>query len=99
MASKQQCTRALEQYQGQLSSLKNVVGLGIVHGKPVDVSELPADKQYVVAVYVSKKLNLAQLKPNDVVPTTLDLQSKKSGSVVKTRVIEQGEPEFEQEQL
>lgn len=99
MATKQQCNRALEKYQGYLSSLKNVVGLGIVRKESKDGAELSSDKQYVVAVYVSKKIIPERLKKIHVVPKILELGAKKNSPFVYTCVIEQGEPDFEKELL
>lgn len=89
MATQAQVQRALDLFEGKLSGLKNVVGLGIVEAK--DDTPKCQGKDLAVAVYVKKKLPEGKLPAKDRVPPVLTLPVR--GKVVKipTRVIEQGE--------
>ena len=58
------CERALDQHEAHLASRQNVVGLGIVRLDEADDS----DGDLAVAVYVSRKLPLDELPPEEVIP-------------------------------
>ena len=88
MATRSQCKRALDVFEDRLSSLKNVVGLGIV---PAQDAPSPTGKQDLsLGVYVTKKLPVDQLSPAHVVPPILMLRSRGKDIPVKTRIIEIG---------
>lgn len=94
MATQRQCKRALERFEQELTSLKNVVGLGIVPAE--ESEETRGRRECAVAVYVVKKLPIAQLAAADVVPETLSMPGRGGAKVaVPTRVIEQGEVRLE----
>jgi len=94
MATQQQCKRALDLLEGELSNRKNVVGLGIVDEEE-GATRRPRGKSLAVAVYVKKRLPLDQLAPEDVVPPVLKIPGRKGIIRVPTRVIEQGEVRLE----
>jgi hypothetical protein len=86
MTTEDQIKRLLPQVTDRLAGLPNVVGFGI---QPLNDGD--PQGQLAVAVYVRKKLPLAQLAPSDVVPkkigTTLDGEHVEA----PTRVIEVGD--------
>jgi hypothetical protein len=90
MAKRNACERALDSYSDSLSSLRNVVGLGIV-----PAGEEAKGRDLAVAVYVTKKLPLAKLRKADVVPASLRVELAGKVVEVPTRVIEQGEVTLE----
>ena len=94
MATQQQCKRALDLLEGELSKRKHVVGLGIVDAQEGAARGRRA-KGSAVAVYVKKKLPLDRLAPEDVVPPILRIPGRKGTIQVPTRVIEQGEVRLE----
>lgn len=90
MATRRHCRRALEIHDERLSSLKNVVGLGIV----------PAGRKgsFAVAVYVTRKLPRDQLKSEDLVPRRVEIPGRgKRKHRIPTRVIGQGVVRLEDE--
>jgi hypothetical protein len=88
MATQAQCQKALDLFEGQLSRLKNVVGLGIVEAE----DDTPkSGKDLAVAVYVKKKLPEGKLPAKDRVPPVLTLPVHGKVVEVPTRVIEEGE--------
>lgn len=93
MATEAQCKRALDKFEDDLSSRKNVVGLGIVPLEEEVGKKGKAD--LAVAVYVKKKLPPEKLAAKDLVPKTLTLSSSKGEICVPTKVIEQGEVTLE----
>lgn len=89
MATQAQVQKALDLFEGQLSGLKNVVGLGIVEAE--DDTHRSAGKGLAVAVYVKKKLPEGKLPAKDRVPPVLALPVRGKMVEIPTRVIEQGE--------
>ena len=84
MAKQVQCERALKQFEGMLSKLSNVVGLGIV---PVDETEKKKGPQdLAVGVYVTKMASGG----NGDVPESLTIPGKSGNIEVPVRIIEQG---------
>jgi hypothetical protein len=90
MATTPQIKRALEQFENDLSSRKNVVGLGIV---PED--EKGNGGKMAVAVYVTKKVDPKKLSPKDLLPKSLEIRGRAGAVKVPVRVIEQGKVELE----
>ena len=95
MATLEQCELALDLYENRLGQLRNVVGLGIV-----PASELGDDENLAVAVYVSRKVPASELRPEDLVPSRLEIAETGIAGPgdlgkVPTRVIEQGEVSLE----
>jgi hypothetical protein len=86
------CELALDKHEAHLASRQNVVGLGIVRLDEADDS----DDELAVAVYVSKKLPLAELPAGEVIPKELTVEHEGEAHKVRTRVIEQGEVAFEE---
>ncbi len=74
--------RALELHEERLSALPNVVGLGIV-------SEPDHDRS-AVAVYVTEKVPLGELKPAERIPKRLSAKVGRRRRWVPVSVIEQG---------
>ena len=92
MSSKTQCERALDLHADRLSTLCNVVGLGIVP----EADEGPTSGRFVLAIYVDKKLPLAELDPGDVLPKIVEVPGRgRSMRSITTRVIAQGEVALE----
>jgi hypothetical protein len=105
MATRAQCERALEHFGEWLSTLPNVVGLGVVELEVELEAELEEEKaaaqktggkEYAVGVYVSKKLPPSQVPEKDRVPEMLELPSRGKIILVPTKIIAIGEmrPEF-----
>jgi hypothetical protein len=90
MATTPQIKRALEQFENDLSSRKNVVGLGIV---PED--ENGKGGKMAVAVYVTKKVDPKKLSSKDLLPKSLAIRGRAGAINVPVRVIEQGKVELE----
>lgn len=84
MATESETKTILAEHEGELTSLPNVVGLGVV-------SDETAAAGGAVAVYVNVKRPESQLRAADIVPRTLT--SVIGGKTVETptRVIEVGE--------
>jgi hypothetical protein len=83
MAKIEQVRRALDLFGGELSRLKNVVGLGRV----------PSEKKsgdWELAVYVAQKVPPEQLAAADLVPKTLEVPGRGQSHPVATQVIEKG---------
>lgn len=93
MASRTQCTRALELFEDRLSRLDNVVGLGVVPAR--EGRSGAAGRDMALAVYVNKKLPIDQLAPDDVVPPVLKIRGRGKDVHVSTRIIEIGNISFE----
>jgi len=91
MATTPQIKRALDQFENDLSSRKNVVGLGIV---PEDEKGKGGGKM-AVAVYVTKKVDPKKLSPKDLLPKSLKIRGRAGAVEVPVRVIEQGKVELE----
>ncbi len=84
MPTEDDVKRILDEYADRLTSLPNVVGVGLV----------PADEEKgesAVAVYVRSKVPEAQLKPSEIVPPTLTSTIAGAPVNVATRVIEVGD--------
>ena len=94
MATEKECQEALDKHENQLSSLPNVVGLGVV-AEDDSVDEPSADK-LAVGVYVRQKLPKEALKRKEMVPAKLEIPKGKKKIKIKTRVIEQGEVTLEE---
>ena len=88
MASEREARRALDLHERELSTLPNVVGLGV---RPDETGE----GGYQVAVYVSRKLPAQDLAPDEVLPETLDVPSGDHAVAVPVTVVETGEFTFE----
>jgi hypothetical protein len=86
MATSAQCKRALDLFQDDLSSRKNVVGLGIQAAN----ENHPRGQDMAVVVYVSKKFPRAKLRRTDIVPKELVIQGRSGTQTIPIRVIEQG---------
>lgn len=86
MSSKDYARRALDQYEGELARMSNVVGLGIVPAS----TEPGYKREMAVAVYVTQKQSEAELPADQRIPKTLEILSRKGPVSVKTRVIETG---------
>ncbi|HSS76475.1 MAG TPA: hypothetical protein VLV54_06980 [Thermoanaerobaculia bacterium] len=83
MATVEHVRKALDLFAGELSRMKNVVGLGRV----------PSDKKsgdWELAVYVAQKVPPEQLAAADLVPKTLEVPGRGQSHPVNTQVIEQG---------
>ena len=76
--------RILDEHADRLTSLPNVVGVGLV-------SADDEEGESAVAVYVSSKVPEAQLKPSEIIPRKLTLTIKGKPVNVATRVIEVGD--------
>lgn len=87
MVSEAVFEKALEHHEERLSTLPNVVGLGIV--------DKPGSKGLAVGVYVSKKVPLEDLKRADRIPKRLFTQYAQRRRWVPVSVIEQGIVELE----
>jgi hypothetical protein len=101
MATRAQCERALEHFGEWLSTLPNVVGLGVVElevelGEEKAAAQKAGGKAYAVGVYVSKKLPPSQVPEKERVPEVLELPSRGEIILVPTQVIAIGEmrPEY-----
>jgi len=77
----QDCAAALELHADRLFGLPNVCGVGIVDDVAGD-----SESGCVVAVYVVKRVAVADLAPSEIVPRRL---ATPDGDV-RTRVIERG---------
>lgn len=77
--------RVLDEHADRLTSLPNVVGVGLVS------ADDEAEGESAVAVYVRSKVPEAQLKPSEVVPRTLTSTVGGERVKVPTRVIEVGD--------
>ena len=86
MATAAQARRALDFFEQELTTRRNVVGLGIV---PAD--EASPGKEMAVAVYVKKKLSLEKLRGREIIPKELCLPGRGGAVSIPTRVIEEGE--------
>jgi len=91
VATERFCERALEAHEEHLGSLPNVVGLGIV--PEGDTGR--AARSLAVAVYVTKKLPRDELRPEDIIPSNLEVLYRKRMHQVPVRIVEQGEVELE----
>lgn len=90
MVTRRQARRAVGLHEDELSAYPNVVGLGIL------AEEEKGEKEYRVAVYVSRKVAPAKLAPNERIPTTVEIPARRGTHKVKTRVVESGEVETEE---
>ena len=83
MAKIEHVRKALDLFGGELSRLKNVVGLG----------RMPSEKKsgdWDLAVYVAHKVPPDQLAAADLVPKTLEVPGRGQSHPVTTQVIEKG---------
>ncbi|HEV7503722.1 MAG TPA: hypothetical protein VGS07_02305 [Thermoanaerobaculia bacterium] len=83
MAKIEQVRKALDLFSGELSRLKNVVGLGRVPSKT-------KSGDWDLAVYVARKVPPDELAAAELVPKTLDIPGRGKSHPVTTQVIEQG---------
>ncbi len=94
MATEAQCKQALDQYEEQLGTRKNVVGLGIV---PLEEeNKLAGRRGLAVGVYVKKKVALDRLAAKDRLPEELEVKQRSGVVKVPIKVIEQGEVQLQQ---
>ena len=91
MATTPQIKRALDQFETELSSRKNVVGLGIV---PAD-KDSASSRNMAVGVYVTKKVDAGKLSTKDLLPKSLKIRGRSGTVAVPVRVIEQGKVTLE----
>jgi hypothetical protein len=91
MATLRQVQRAIELHQDELVQYPNVTGLGVVPAKDAESS---GDSE--VAVYVTKKVPRAELKPDERIPSTLQIPARKGTHEVGTRIIIKGEFQLEE---
>jgi hypothetical protein len=91
MATRNHVQRAIELYQEQLARYPNVTGIGVIPLK--DDSDGPAD--LAVAVYVTRKVPRDELKPDERIPSQLEIPMRDGSRSVPTRVIATGEFEHE----
>jgi hypothetical protein len=88
MATRALCRRALNRYATELSQRPNVVGLGIVPCR--SGVRFLRETEYTVAVYVSHKVPVDDLSPEDVIPKVLQVMHKGGAADVPVRVLEHG---------
>lgn len=84
--------KALDAYEKQLFSLKNVVGIGIVQA---DDNTANNSKEKLIAVYVDKKIPEQELPSKEHIPKTLEIEVGGKRFSISTTVIEQGTPQKE----
>lgn len=84
MPTEDDVKRILDEHADRLTSLPNVIGVGLV---PADSEEGDS----AVAVYVRSKVSEAQLKPSEIVPRTLTSTIAGARVDAATRVIEVGD--------
>ena len=83
----------MDLHEERLSSLENVVGLGIV----AEDEETSSSRDCAVAVYVEKKVPSDELAPSERVPKWIEVPGRgKTKHRIQTRVIEQGEVKLEE---
>jgi len=86
--------QALEEYSARLMGYPNVVGVGLAESE----KERKDPGPYLIQVYVSKKLDLSQLSPGEVIPRYLLVRiPDKPGTVLVPTNVEEigGEVELE----
>ena len=83
MAKAAQVLKALDLFSGDLSRLKNVVGLG-------RVPSATKSGDWDLAVYVDRKMPPGELAAADLVPKTLQIPGRGQTHDVTTQVIEKG---------
>ena len=86
MADVNEVEAALAIHEAYLSSLPNVVGLGIVSRDEAK----PMSTDVVLGVYVSRKLPRERLSAEEIIPQVIELESKGRALNIDVRVIEQG---------
>ncbi|HEX4495919.1 MAG TPA: hypothetical protein VIE43_09650 [Thermoanaerobaculia bacterium] len=86
MTNENDLKQLLDLLSDKLTSLPNVVGLGITSADAADPRGAPA-----VAVYVSKKVSRGELTPAEQVPGTVRALVDGRQVEAPTRVIEVGE--------
>ena len=91
MATQQICEAALDEHEEKLSTLPNVIGLGIVALDETD----PESSELAVAVYVRKKISDDELEAFEVIPKIIRITQGDLLQEVPTRVIEQGDVSLE----
>jgi hypothetical protein len=88
MANRTLCQRALNRFEHDLSRRRNVVGLGIVPCR--SGIRFLHKTEFAIAVYVSRKLPVADLPDDDVIPKVLQVMHKGNAIDVPVRVLELG---------
>jgi hypothetical protein len=88
MASRLLCRRALNRYETDLSQRPNVVGLGIVPCR--SGVRFLRETEFAVAVYVSHKVPVEDLSPEEMIPNVLQVKYKRGTIDVPVRVLEHG---------
>jgi hypothetical protein len=91
VAGKSILESVLDSYEDRLSSLPNVVGLGIVSLDEADMES----EHLAVGVYVSQKIPQQELNESELIPKYLEVQEKGQILQIPIRVIEQGEVKLE----
>lgn len=93
MATEQQCVRAIEKHADEFErrARDNFVGVGI---QPL-LEDAPKGGEFVVAIYVQRKLPESELDVEDIMPKHVRVRAGGRTVTVRTRVIEQGEVTLE----
>ncbi len=98
MATQRQARRAAELNSDALSRFPNVVGLGTEQVQ-ADQRASGTKVQHAVAVFVERKVPVAELADDEVLPTYLEIQGRKQMVKVPVTVVESGAFSFENQSL
>jgi hypothetical protein len=90
VATRAQCESALRVYAEALLAFKNAVRVGWA---PIGGAGEPAagDSECAVVIYVTRKIAIDDLDPDDVLPSFLQVRDATGMYKVPTRVVEVGE--------
>jgi hypothetical protein len=90
MATESEALAALEQFEAELKSRRNVVGLGVT-----SESDDLADLNVAVAVYVDRKIPKSELSAVDILPKSLKVTLGSATVEVPVKVVAQGQVRLE----